>query len=175
MEQLEQFRERYRGINLTEVRRLIKDNADFRREVETLYVSTFHRRLNKGCTDCWLDAFVLLRKTPTEKLMAIKKRQFELRYGALLIDVVDHDDKKMASAHNLTDELALYHLRTNPKCISKFTKYPDNWQEMAAKRPRRSGRNRADKPEPAAAADAPDPAEETATAAAEADTEQKTE
>ena len=60
----------------------------------------------------------------------MKNRLFELKAGALLIDVERGDNSKMATQHNLTDELALYHLRTNPKCIRLFTKYPDNWQEM---------------------------------------------
>lgn len=138
MEQLEEFRARYCGLSLSDVRRLVKSDAAFRQQVETLYVCIFHRPLNKRCSDCWLDAFLLLRRTPTDYLMAIKQRQFELRYGALLIDVVDHDDRKMVSAHNLTDELALYHLRTNPRCIDKFTRYPDNWKTLAARSGRKS-------------------------------------
>ena len=34
--------------------------------------------------------------------------------------------------HNITDELAVYHLRTNPKCIKYFSRYPENWQELVA-------------------------------------------
>ena len=49
----------------------------------------------------------------------------------MLVDVINGDNAKMASHHNLTDELALYHLRTNPKCIRLFSKYPENWQELA--------------------------------------------
>ena len=128
------------------MRRLVKSDAAFRQEVEALYVSTFHRPLNKRCSDCWLDAFMLLRRTPTDELMAIRNRQFELRYGALLIDVVDHDNSKMASVHNLTDELALYHLRTNPQCISKFTKYPANWKKLAARSGRKSAEAAAETP-----------------------------
>ncbi|MDE6499778.1 MAG: hypothetical protein K2K83_03630 [Rikenella sp.] len=138
LRQLEQFRTRWRSLTFSDVRRMVKSDAAFRQEVEALYVSTFHRPLNKRCSDCWLDAFVLLRRTPTDELMAIRNRQFELRYGALLIDVVDHDDRKMVSAHNLTDELALYHLRTNPRCIDKFTKYPANWKKLAARSGRKS-------------------------------------
>ena len=80
--------------------------------------------------------------------MAIKQRQFELRYGALLIDVVDHDNSKMASAHNLTDELALYHLRTNPQCIYKFSRYPANWKKLAARSGRKSAEAVAEAPSP---------------------------
>ena len=49
----------------------------------------------------------------------------------MLVDVINGDNAKMATHHNLTDELALYHLRTNPKSIRLFSKYPENWQELA--------------------------------------------
>lgn len=132
MEELEQFRERYLGLTSVEVRDLIRDDSVFRREIETLYVAIFHASLNKTCSDCWLDAYIILCRTQTEKLMELKSRKFELRPGALLIDVVGHDNAKMASGHNLTDELALYHLGTNPGCIRKFSKFPENWQQLAA-------------------------------------------
>ncbi len=80
-----------------------------------------------------MDAFVLLMRFDTSKLNAMKNRQFELKAGALLVDVKNGRNDLMATHHNLTDELALYHLRTNPKSIKHFAKYPKNWEELANK------------------------------------------
>lgn len=130
MEALEQLRAQYAGKSSAEIRALIKGNKAFRQTLATLYVRVFKKRLNTDCSNCWLDAFVLLMRTSKKQLEAMKNRLFELKAGALLIDVERGENSKMATQHNLTDELALYHLRTNPKCIRLFTKYPENWQEM---------------------------------------------
>ena len=60
----------------------------------------------------------------------MQNTEFELRYGAVLIDP-QGDAKKTATAANLTDELALYHLRTHPNCIKSFVRFPENWEQLA--------------------------------------------
>lgn len=145
-EKITQFRTEYAGYTSTAIRTLIKESAEFRTRLESLYYEAFHKRMNQKCTSCWLDAFVVLMRYDINKIASMANRQFELKAGALLIDVVKGDNDLMASHHNLTDELALYHLRTNPKCIRLFAKYPDNWQELA--------NNEADAPEEEA--DAPE-------------------
>lgn len=118
-------------MSSTQVRELIRDDADFRRETERLYVGIFRQSLNKSCSNCWFDAFILLMRTDLNKLNAMKEKRFDLRAGAVLYDVVNHDPAKTVTHHNITDELALYHLRTNPDYIKFFNLYPDNWQELA--------------------------------------------
>ena len=118
-------------MSSTQVRELIRDDADFRRETERLYVSIFRQSLNKSCSSCWFDAFILLMRTDLNKLNAMKEKRFDLRAGAVLYDVVNHDPAKTVTHHNITDELALYHLRTNPDYIKFFNLYPENWQELA--------------------------------------------
>lgn len=129
---LTEYRSAYGGLADKEVRRLIREDAGFRTATESLYEAVYHTRLNKGCTECWHDAYVLLMRSDILKLTEMQERQFELKAGALLIDVVAYDNAKTATRVNLTDELALYHLSTNPSCIGKFSKYPDNWRELAA-------------------------------------------
>lgn len=131
MEALEQFFATYGSMSTKEARSLIANDAGFRQQLESLYRATFKKRLNKGCSNCWLDAYILLLRTEKNRLKAMKDCKFELKAGALLVDVVNGDNAKMATRHNLTDELALYHLRTNPKCIRLFSKYPDDWQAQA--------------------------------------------
>lgn len=131
MEALEQFRKSYGGLTTSQVRTLIKEDAGFRNTLASLYRQCFHKHLNTGCSNCWLDAFVMLRRLTKQTFEDMKNRLFELKAGALLVDVINGDNAKMATHHNLTDELALYHLRTNPKSIRLFSKYPENWQELA--------------------------------------------
>lgn len=100
----------------------IQADPDFKHSIETLYFDVFGRKLNKGCSSCWFDAYVELVYQPIEKLMKQIECRFALRAGALLVDVATGDNKKMATNNNLTDELALYHLRTNPSCRKFFTK-----------------------------------------------------
>lgn len=128
---LAEYRSTYGGLTDKEVRRLIHEDTGFRAATEDLYEGVYHAPLNKGCTECWHDAYVLLMRSDISKLTEMQERQFELKAGALLIDVVAYDNAKMATRVNLTDELALYHLSTNPSCIGKFSKYPANWQELA--------------------------------------------
>lgn len=78
--------------------------------------------------NCWADAFILLMRIKPETYNAMENRLFDLKAGALL---TCSDSTKSCSRHNITDELALFHLRINPKCIRLFSRYPDNWEELA--------------------------------------------
>lgn len=127
---LEDYRIQYGGMSAAEVRRLIASSREFRNETESLYKTIYRRGLNKGCSDCWFDAYILLIRTDMNKLKAMKAKRFDLRAGAVLYDV-NRDPKKTVTHHNLTDELALYHLRTNPDNIKYFSVYPENWHELA--------------------------------------------
>jgi hypothetical protein len=126
------YRNKYAGLKSAAVKELIKSDTSFREITEDLYVSIFHKAMNKKCSDCWMDAYIVLMKSDIEKLMEQQSRQFELRAGALLRDVVNGDNSKLCSAFNLTDELALYHLSTNPSYIKFFSKVPENWEELVA-------------------------------------------
>ena len=165
MEALEQFRKSYGGLTTSQVRTLIKEDAGFRNTLASLYRQCFHKHLNTGCSNCWLDAFVMLRRLTKQTFEDMKNRLFELKAGALLVDVINGDNAKMATHHNLTDELALYHLRTNPKSIRLFSKYPENWQELAEAEAEPQPTNEAE-PAPAEE-DAPAPAEEAEVEVAE--------
>lgn len=130
MEALISFRKEYAGYTSQAVRTLAKESAAFRQRLDSLHARYFHQHLNVNCTSCWLDAYALLMRYDIEKLTKMANRQFELKAGALLVDVVCGDNALMCTRHNLTDELAIYHLRTNPKCLKMFAKYPDNWEDL---------------------------------------------
>ena len=129
---IEEFKSTYAGTSAQEVLAQIESNPEFRSNLEALYVETFHKALNHGCPNCWFDAYILLMRTETEKIIIMKERQFELKAGALLIDLNGRDDSKTASHHNLTDELALFHLSRNPSCASLFARLPEDWELQAA-------------------------------------------
>ena len=129
---LEEFKTTFAGTSISEVLSLVEGNPEFRANLEALYVETFHKALNRGCPNCWFDAYVLLMKTDTQKIITMKERQFELKAGALLIDLQGRDDSKTASHHNLTDELALFHLSRNPGYANLFAKLPEDWEVQAA-------------------------------------------
>lgn len=128
---LQEYKQKYAGLSSADVTRLVASDAEFRNATEANYTAYFRSELNTKCGDCWKDAYVLLmRRTPDTNMET--ERQFELKAGALLRDVRTFANDKLATRLNLTDELALYHLGTNPGCIGSFSKYPDNWQELAA-------------------------------------------
>lgn len=127
---IDEYKSKYQGISSAEVRELISSDTDFRNTTERLYVSIYHTKLNKSCGDCWFDAYILIMRTDTKTLKAMQDKKFDLRAGALLID--SHGDpKKTVTQLNITDELALYHLRTHPDCAKLFYKLPPNWEELA--------------------------------------------
>ena len=126
------YQSKYNGLTQAQVRRLASESSDFRVETEMLYRKVNGSALNKTCSECWVDAYVVIMKSDPDEVEKKLKRKFDLKAGALLIDQKTGDNSKTCSMHNITDELALYHLRTNPKCIRYFSRYPDNWQELVA-------------------------------------------
>ena len=60
--------------------------------------------------------------------------KYKLKSGAIVLRDVRNlnSNENMATRHNLTDELAKYHLYTNPSCVSKFATLPENWEEEVA-------------------------------------------
>jgi len=127
---IDEYRAKYQGISSAKVRELISSDTDFRNETERLYESIYHTKLNKSCGNCWFDAFILIMRTKPEKLKAMQEKQFDLRAGVVLVDP-HGDPAKTVTQRNLTDELALYHLRVNPDAIKWFCIYPKNWEQLA--------------------------------------------
>lgn len=130
MKEILSFRDKYGKLTRQELREKIKHEHAFRHELERLYVRATGLKLNKSCSDCWMDAYIVLMTI--KQITTMQEKNFELKAGALLIDVVNHDNAKLCTRHNLTDELALYHLKTNPACRKKFSKLPDNIEELLA-------------------------------------------
>lgn len=126
------YKQKYGSLSNAKVHELAKIDSEFRSETEALYRQGYREELNKSCSECWVDAYVLLMKAAPEKFGKAKERAFELRAGALLLDINGGDSTKMCTRVNLTDELALFHLKADPRNIEYFSRYPDNWKELAA-------------------------------------------
>ena len=55
---------------------------------------------------------------------------FWLFAGALLQDTVNYDNDLLCSNANITDDLALYHLKTNPNCRYLFEVVPEEVDKL---------------------------------------------
>ena len=126
---IDEYRQQYQGIRSSEVRELISTDTDFSNNTERLYESIYHARLNKSCSNCWFDAYILIMRTNLEKLKAMQEKQFDLRAGVVLVDP-HGDPAKTVTQRNLTDELALYHLQST-RVASSPSIYPNNWEQLA--------------------------------------------
>lgn len=77
-----------------------------------------------------MDAYIQLVTLNIEKVMNTEKCEYRLRNGALLRDAVNHDISFNCTNNNISNELALYHLKTNPGCKSKFEKLPKDYEKQ---------------------------------------------
>lgn len=113
-----------RNLQSEEVKKLIASSDDFKNELTALS-KRYLRREVKGCNTCFFDAFV--------KLMLIRdimpNCQFQLRSGTTLLRDINRKVKNV-SKHNVTDELALYYLKTNPNARAMFSIVPKNLDEL---------------------------------------------
>ena len=109
----------------------LKTNKALRKEIEQLSKVFLYKEV-RGCGNCYADAYLELTSLNLEKVKKSMECKFKLRKGALLRDVINHDMKLLCTQANITDELALYHLRTNPNCKKFFELLPDNLDELLA-------------------------------------------
>ena len=99
---------------------------DTRNTVAYLYKKLL-RKVIKGCDSCYMDALIEVINVNIQSIMDKIKCQYALRAGALLQDRYG-DDAKMCNNHTITNELAVYHLATNPGIEKLFTMFPGGWE-----------------------------------------------
>lgn len=107
----------------------LKNDKALRKEVETLSKAFLYRSVS-GCGNCYMDAYLELVNLPIEKMMQKQECLFELQRGKLLRDVINLDVSLNMTQANITNELSLYHLKTNPKSKQFFSRLPDNLDEL---------------------------------------------
>lgn len=114
--------------NGSELFNACKSDKNLRSEIETLSKYFLNRSVS-GCQNCYMDAYIELSNLNIQKVMEKQKCDFKLRAGALLRDVAGRDPKKNCTNANITNELALHHLKTNPGCRKYFEKVPEDLSE----------------------------------------------
>lgn len=112
-----------------ELSKACKTESGLRHEIEVLAKHYLNKTVS-GCSNCYFDAYFELINLKFETAMAKDTCKFKLKAGALLHDVVNYDNSLLCSNANITDELALYHLKTNPKSIRLFEKTPDDVEKL---------------------------------------------
>jgi hypothetical protein len=106
-----------------------KSNESLKQEISALSKRYLNRSV-AGCQNCYMDAYLELINLSIDKVMSKDKIEFRLRNGALLRDVVNQSIDLNCTNLNITEELALYHLKTNPGCRKMFDKLPDNIEQL---------------------------------------------
>lgn len=132
VEELVAFRKQT-DLTPSQFRARVKGDVELQRKVERLYKKFLpdYPKLNKSCGNCWEDAYIALKTIKIEKVMQKLDSKYSLVAGAVLRD---NDTSKMCNRHNLTDELAEYHLRQDATLIRFFDRYPADWQRRIAEK-----------------------------------------
>ena len=107
----------------------VQQDGELQREISELARHYLGREV-RGCSNCYSDALFELLTLNIERAMQKEECKFKLRGGKLLLDAVNGDVSKAMTQANISDELALYHLKTNPFCEEYFEELPANWKEM---------------------------------------------
>jgi hypothetical protein len=134
--------------------RLQRDSA-LREAVRSLSRSALHQEVG-GCTDCLIDAIIQLKLKGEKAIMEKKTSQYAVKAGVVINDLINFDAGKVLTAASCTEELALYHLRTNPECRKYFSRLPENIDEVLVQEvPDNNGMDATSPPPPAQQAPTP--------------------
>lgn len=114
---------------ITELLSFIKNNPQFRADIETVYYQIRHRRL-RGCSNCIADAFIELCTLKEEDIIQHMECRFKLRAGVLILN--PNDGRKNISNYNITDAAAIEALAQDPSKIALFDDFPSSWEAEVA-------------------------------------------
>ena len=94
-----------------------------KQKIASAYKQCYGRPMNIGCGTCYIEAIFEIKK-----YMEKKPCKYRLKPGVLL--QAFGDESKSVTNINLTDELAEFHLRTNPGCARYFSVMPEPEKEL---------------------------------------------
>lgn len=101
-----------------------------RKYLESIYFSLFGKEItNKGCSNCYRDAFIEINVKLKKIRTMPKKSEFVLKAGAV---ITFFGEQKCYTNVNMTDEAALRFLSLNPSNEKLFEKLPDGWKDRLA-------------------------------------------
>jgi hypothetical protein len=104
--------------------------ADIKKLITDIYFRLLAKK-PKGCNNCWADAMIEIINISKKIIMDKLSCDYAVRAGYLARDRFGDAAKNMTQ-HNITNELAEYHLATNPGIDKYFTRLPDDWQDRVA-------------------------------------------
>ncbi len=95
--------------------------------LDSLYFALFGKEItNKGCSNCYRDAFIEISVKLKKIKDMPKKSEFVLKAGAV---ITFFGEPRCYTNANMTDEAALRFLSNNPRNECLFEKLPANWKE----------------------------------------------
>ena len=97
--------------------------SERKRKIAAAYRQLTGENLRVGCGTCYIEAIFKIKK-----YMEKKPCSYRLKPGAVL--TAFGDETKTCTNENLTDELAQYHLSTNPGCAKWFSVMPAPPKEL---------------------------------------------
>lgn len=115
--------------NGAELSKELGKNYQLRKEIELLSRKYLNRTVS-GCGNCFFDAYIELINLETKTIMEKEECKFRIRRGKLLKDAVNQNVSLIMTQANITNELALYHLKTNPDSVEYFEELPEDWEAL---------------------------------------------
>lgn len=98
--------------------------------LDSIYYYLFSREItNKGCSDCYRDAYIEITHYLSKHKTMPEKSVFVLKAGAI---ITFFGESKCYSNANITDEVALRYLSLNPNNQKMFSSLPKDWEELVA-------------------------------------------
>lgn len=94
-----------------------------KKKIKAAYRQLTGEVLKGSCGTCYIEALIKIKRK-----MEKSNCRYQLKPGAVL--TAFGDVSKTCTNDNLTDELAEFHLKTNPGCAKWFSKMPDE-EELA--------------------------------------------
>lgn len=101
--------------------------------IQRLYYTVLGKRvINTGCSDCYRDAFVEIRREllrTTKQKSMINKNDYTLKAGAI---IHPQGTNRFYSLNTVPNEVAEQWLADFPNEISNFEAFPSDWRERVA-------------------------------------------
>lgn len=100
-------------------------------EIASLYpqVTQFLLFERKGCNDCYKDACIEMVAYLRKNGKFREKLNYVLRNG-VVIQLGGFGSQDFYTNKNICDAVAVAYLREHPQDITKFSRYPEDWQEQ---------------------------------------------
>lgn len=132
LEDLLDYRNWYDSLPREEQSRYAKalgTKTDYTKEeqIRALSKKYLHKEV-RGCGFCLLSAHFELIRLDMTRLTNITS-EYALLPGVILHDPVNKDFAKILTPMNMTEDLALYHIANNPKCLELFSRVPADLQK----------------------------------------------